>query len=130
MSANTMSRLSQPVRLTIDLVLVLVFIALGLLSHQESLQRLLVVALPFILALGASHLGVWAVASRRVLPLGLEGIMVWVTTLVLGLGLRLSFGETAAVAFAVVSALVLLVFLVGWRLAFMLFGRMKARARI
>ena len=48
---------------------------------------------------------------------------MWVSTLVLGLGLRLSFGDTAATTFVLVSALTLLVFLVGWRLILVLVRR-------
>lgn len=124
-SVDSGKYLSQPVRAVIDLALVLLFITIGLTSHQEPLSQLLVTAAPFLLATCAGHLGVWAVSSRRQLPLLLEGFMMWITTLVLGLGLRLSFGDTAATAFVVVSALTLLVFLVGWRLI-LLFVRRKA----
>ena len=100
---------SQPIRALVDLALVLLFITIGLTSHQEPLSQLLATAAPFLLAACAGHIGVWAVSSRRQLPLLLEGFMMW-------LGLRLSFGDTAATAFVLVSALTLLVFLVGWRL--------------
>lgn len=106
---------AQPARLMVDFLLVILFVLIGLKSHQQALTDLPQTALPFILALLAGHLGVWAVGSRRQLPLPLEGLMLWVTTLVMGLGLRLSFGETAALAFALVTAGVLLIFLVGWR---------------
>lgn len=124
-SVDSGKYLSQPVRAVIDLALVVLFIAIGLSSHNEPLSQLLTTAAPFLLAACAGHLGVWAVSSRRQLPLMLEGFMMWITTLVLGLGLRLSFGDTAATAFVVVSALTLLVFLVGWRLI-LWFVRRKA----
>ncbi|MDY6051737.1 MAG: DUF3054 domain-containing protein [Rothia sp. (in: high G+C Gram-positive bacteria)] len=115
-SVDSGKYLSQPVRALVDLALVLLFIALGLVSHGESLSQILVTAAPFLIAAGAGHIGIWVVKSRRQLPLLLEGLMMWVSTLVLGLGLRLSFGDTAATAFVIVSAITLLLFLVGWRL--------------
>lgn len=114
-SVNSGKYFSQLTRLGIDFVLVLLFVAIGLTSHQETLSKLPVTALPFVLAVLAGHVGVWAVKTRRQLPLILEGFMLWVTTLVLGLGLRLSFGDTAATPFIIVSAVTLLLFLVGWR---------------
>ncbi|ORC21987.1 hypothetical protein A7979_00230 [Rothia nasimurium] len=117
--------LPQPIRMLLDVGLVLVFIAIGLRSHHEPLGQILPTATPFLLALAAAHLGVWAVGSRRALPLLLEGFMVWVTTLVLGIGLRLSMGDTAATAFIVVSALTLLVLLCGWRIVALLVARRR-----
>lgn len=116
---------SQPLRFAVDLLLVCVFIGIGLTSHHENLSKLPVTAAPFLLATVAAHLGVWTVSSRRQLPLLLEGIMVWVTTLVLGIGLRVSFGNTAATAFIIVSAVTLLIFLVGWRCILLLVRRNK-----
>lgn len=106
---------SQLRRLLIDTFLVLTFVLLGLLSHHQPPSQLLSTALPFLLALAAAHLGILVVSSRKTLPLLLEGFMTWVTTLVLGIGLRLAFGDTAAPAFVLVAAGTLLVFLVGWR---------------
>lgn len=111
---------SQPVRLCVDLVLVLIFITIGLMSHGQPLSGLLTTALPFLLAALIAHIGVWAVSVRRYLPLLLEGIMLWVTTLALGMALRISFGDTAATAFVIVATLSLLLFLVGWRLILLL----------
>lgn len=115
--------LSQPLRLGVDILLILIFIGLGLMSHQQPLGDLLPTSLPFLLALLLGHLGVWAVASRKHLPLLLEGVMLWVTTLTLGVALRISFGDTAAMAFVIVSAAMLLVFLVGWRAILLLVRR-------
>lgn len=116
---------SQLTRFSIDFVLVVLFIAIGLLSHRESLINLPATAAPFILAMLAAHLGVWVVKSRRQLPLMLEGFMLWVTTLVLGIGIRLSFGDTAATPFVIVSAVTLLVFLLGWRCLLLVIRRQK-----
>lgn len=116
---------SQSLRSTVDLLLVCVFIGIGLMSHHENISKLPATAAPFLLATVAAHFGVWVVSSRRHLPLLLEGLMVWVTALVLGVGLRISFGDTAATAFIIVSAITLLVFLVGWRCVLLLVRRNK-----
>lgn len=45
-----------------------------------------------------------------------QGLLVWVVTVALGLGLRVATGATAAVAFIIVATLVLGLFLMGRRL--------------
>lgn len=115
--------LSQPLRAACDTLAVLAFITLGLSSHQQPLTGLLPTAAPFLLALLLGHLGIWFLASRRQLPLLLEGFMLWLVTLSCGLALRLSFGDTAATAFIIVSALTLLILLPGWRLIYWLIKR-------
>lgn len=102
--------------LLIDLLAVLIFAAFGRASHEESVLGAPLTALPFWIGLGA---GWWLVRSRSgrsPIEVG-PGVTVWVTTLVLGMLLRVITGQGTALAFVVVATLVLGVLLVGWRLA-------------
>lgn len=116
---------SRGLQLVIDLVLVLAFIAIGLRSHSELLSEILPTAAPFLLAAMVSHLLLMFISGRRVLALPVQGLFVWLVTLVLGLLLRITLGDTAALAFMLVSAVTLAVFLLGWRLIYSLAKRKK-----
>ncbi|MGW9111957.1 DUF3054 domain-containing protein [Microbacterium sp. NPDC055683] len=111
-----------------DLLVVLVFAALGLASHDGAVDAaaLVRVAWPFAVALAAG----WALARawRRPLALVRTGLVLWAATAVVGLGLRVLTGGGAAPAFVVVTAVVLLVLLVGWRLAATLVVRRRQPA--
>lgn len=101
--------------LLLDVVFVVVFAVVGRLSHAEAadLAGVLTTAWPFLAGLAAG----WAVsrAWRHPLALWPTGVVVWVVTLVAGMLLRVVSGQGTAVAFIVVAALTLALFLIGWR---------------
>ncbi|MFZ2528385.1 MAG: DUF3054 domain-containing protein [Rhodococcus sp. (in: high G+C Gram-positive bacteria)] len=106
--------------LVIDIVLVVVFAALGRSSHDETLSipGIATTAWPFLAGL---TVGWFATAmlyrdkfdARAAVP---TGVLVWLCTLVVGMLLRVVTGQGTATAFIVVATLFLGVFLVGWRL--------------
>lgn len=102
--------------LLIDLVLVAVFAASGRQQHEHgtSILGILQTAAPFMLALLIATLVTKPMATHS--RLWLQGVLVWVVTVALGLGLRVATGATAAMAFIVVATLVLGLFLMGRRL--------------
>ena len=56
----------------------------------------------------------------------LAGITIWATTLVVGLGLRVLLGGTAALPFILVAMVVLGAGLIGWRLVALLVRRLRS----
>ena len=105
-----------PVALALDLLLVVVFAAIGRASHDEAnpVVGVLVTAWPFLVGTGVG----WAIVRvlRKAWPLEVgPGITVWFATVVIGMVLRQSTGKGTAVSFVLVAALVLALFLVGWR---------------
>lgn len=106
----------------IDLVAVTVFALLGRAAHHRVLDLLgvLETAWPFVVSLIVGHLathlivGSWRNAAvAAVWP---AGVIIWAVTAVLGLTIRVVAGGGAPLAFVVVTAVVLLVTMVGWRL--------------
>lgn len=99
-----------------DLVLVIVFAALGLAAHDAPLtaSAVLLVAWPFAVGALLGHLAVrsWH-APLRLWP---HGVMVWAITLAGGMALRSLLGMGAQLAFVITTALFLALFLLGWRL--------------
>ncbi len=98
---------------SLDAVFILLFAAIGRLSHHEglSLYGWLLTAYPFIV--GA--LVGWVVARTRRPDTLRGGVVVWVVTVVLGMVLRAVTHQGVAVAFVVVAACFLGLFLLGWR---------------
>jgi Protein of unknown function (DUF3054) len=97
-----------------DLVAVVVFAAIGRMSHGEpdDLLGLLATAAPFVVGV----LVVWLTPLVRVHPVGLRAALtVWAGTVVIGLVLRTAFTERLPLTFAVVTAVSLAVLLLGWR---------------
>ena len=99
----------------IDVVAVIVFVVLGRASHQESASfgGFLVTVWPFLAALAIGWLAgqAWKHPFRLTLP----GIPLWVITVVGGMTFRVASSQGIAVPFIIVAALVLGVFLLGWR---------------
>jgi hypothetical protein len=97
-----------------DLVAVVVFAAIGRMSHGESddLLGLLGTAAPFILGV----LVMWATPVVRVHPVGVRAALaVWAGTVVIGLVVRAGFTWSLPLSFVVVTAISLAVLLLGWR---------------
>ncbi|MCW5952686.1 MAG: DUF3054 domain-containing protein [Propionibacteriaceae bacterium] len=97
-----------------DVAAAIVFAIVGRASHgsELSLAGIAQTAWPFVVAaivgsLLASRFG--EDSWRR------AGLIVWVVTVLGGVGLRLLGGETAQLAFVVVTAAVLALLLLGWR---------------
>lgn len=125
LSSSTQQLPNQFLRLCIDVALVLIFVAIGLMSHGEGLSNILRASAPFLTSALSAHILIWVINTRRDLPLMAEAIIAWSITLVVGMALRISFGDTAATAFVIVSTLTLFVFLVGWRLIIIFVGRSR-----
>jgi Protein of unknown function (DUF3054) len=110
-------RQAWPIAVLGDAVAILVFAMIGRANHHESTGAAGVwhTAWPFLLG-GA--LGLAATAYARVSPTAVRsGVRVWVWTLVIGMVVRAATGAGTAIAFVIVAAIVLAVFLVGWRAA-------------
>ena len=108
---------SVSVALVVDLAFVVLFAAVGRISHAEGVSAggVVLVAWPFAVALVVG----WLVAHRRSgWPVRIPGSgTVWLVTVVLGLLLRVATGGGFAWSFGVVTLLTLGLFLVGWRCA-------------
>lgn len=96
----------------LDIVSVVVFVALGRRSHDET-TSVLTIAAPFLIALAAG----WLVARTWRSPFAVRtGAVVWAVTLVVGMVLRhWVFDRGTALSFMIVATLVLGTFLLGWR---------------
>jgi hypothetical protein len=97
-----------------DAVLVLVFVLIGRASHDENpVLGALVTYWPFLVALLAG----WALARAWQNPLAVlrGGVPIWVTTVALGMLLRVLSGQGVQWSFVIVTSVVLAVFLLGWR---------------
>jgi hypothetical protein len=110
-------RQAWPLAVTADAVAVLLFATIGRANHHEStgVAGIWHTAWPFLL--GAA-LGLAVSAYSRLAPTAIRaGVRVWVWTVVIGLVVRSASGGGTPAAFVVVAAVVLGVFLVGWRAA-------------
>jgi len=113
----------RPAWLGIDVVAVLVFCALGRRSHDEgiNLAGLAGTAWPF---LSGTVLG-WLVSQgwRRPTAVMPTGVIVWVSTVAIGMLLRALTSAGVAGSFIVVASTATAVLLLGWRAAFGLVAR-------
>jgi len=112
--------------LLIDAVLVVVFAAIGRASHgEDAFGGLFVTAWPFLVGLALG----WLVAQAWRAPFDpwRTGLPVWAITVAGGMLLRGVTGQGVQVAFIIVAASVLLVFLVGWRLIARLVSKRRPR---
>lgn len=98
-----------------DLLLVLVFVLIGRDSHREgfSLGGTATTFWPFLVGLVLGWLATRA--WRAPLAVVGTGVGVWVITVVVGMLLRLASSQGVQFSFVIVTAIVLGVFLVGWR---------------
>ncbi|GEP26794.1 MULTISPECIES: DUF3054 domain-containing protein [Cryobacterium] len=108
-----MSRQSIVTAGVLDAALVLLFAAIGRLSHGETLAGLGVTAWPFLggLIIGWLLLRAW----RHPLSVVWTGLGIWIATVAGGLLLRLAGGQGVQLSFAIVTTIVLGIFLLGWR---------------
>ncbi|WP_125774060.1 DUF3054 domain-containing protein [Antribacter gilvus] len=97
-----------------DTVSVAAFALIGIASHDGSLAEAFVrVVWPF--AVGAAVGWAWTRAWRSPDRLWPVGVLVWCTTVALGLALRALAGDGVAWAFAGVTAVFLAITMIGWR---------------
>lgn len=117
----------RPAWLAIDVVAVLIFCALGRRSHDEGVDvsGLAVTAWPF---LSGTVLG-WLVsrAWRRPAALAPTGVIIWISTVLVGMALRAATSTGVAWSFVIVASTVTAVFLLGWRAAFGLVARRRSQ---
>ncbi|ORV09272.1 DUF3054 domain-containing protein [Mycobacterium celatum] len=103
--------------LGVDVACVLVFCALGRRSHDEGLNvaGVATTAWPFLIG---TILG-WLLsrAWRRPTAVAPIGVVVWISTVVVGMLLRKATSAGVAASFVVVASLVTAVLLLGWRAA-------------
>ncbi len=121
-----LGRMPRLVLILIDLVCVVVFAAIGRSSHAEVLtvEDVARTAAPFV----AGTLLAWVALILRPLADTLlkQGVIVWLSTLVLGMVFRILVGQVVEVSFVLVAGLTLAAFLLGWRGIVVLVGRRKA----
>jgi hypothetical protein len=118
------SRVRPLLAWAIDLVLLLVFVAIGRASHGEDAGGFVGTLLPFLVGLQSG----WLLrAGRPPFALVPSGVVVWASTLVLGMLFRALTGQGVALSFVIVATLVLGVFLLGWRAIALLILRVRTR---
>lgn len=113
----------------VDVVAIVLFAITGRSSHAEanSLTGVLHTAWPFLAAALTAHVVLHLLGTPWRDHMAVRsGLLVWVITVPVGLGLRLLAGDTAAWPFMIVATLVLGLLLVGWRAGFLLI--MKAHS--
>lgn len=113
-----------------DVVLVVVFAAIGRGSHDEAPfgPGLVTTAWPFVVALVAG----WIVTLAWRAPTAplRTGVPVWAITVIGGMLLRWASDQGTAPAFIIVATLTLALFLVGWRAVASLVRRTRDRSRL
>jgi len=114
--AESATRLTA-VAVLADVVSVLVFCAIGRRSHAEGITAVGVAetAWPFLAGTAAGWFA--ARAWRRPAALAPTGVVIWLSTVVIGMLLRKATSQGTAVSFVVVASLSTAIPLLGWRLA-------------
>jgi hypothetical protein len=99
----------------VDVFVVVAFVAIGRRNHDENpgIAGLVDTAAPFVIGLVAA----WLAAQVWKQPVALRtGLIVWITTVAVGMVCRrLFFDEGTAVSFVIVASVFLGTFLNGWR---------------
>ncbi|WP_070377393.1 DUF3054 domain-containing protein [Rhodococcus sp. WMMA185] len=105
--------------LLLDAVLVVVFCAIGRSSHGEAnaLAGLAGTAWPFLTGLAVGWIATLALYRDKfdALLIVPTGIVLWLSTLFVGMILRIASNQGTALSFIIVAGTVLAVFLLGWR---------------
>jgi hypothetical protein len=100
----------------LDIALVIVFVLIGRASHGEAIDvaGVATTAWPFLVGLlvGWIAMRAWRSPSRVVWT----AVGIYTSTLVIGMLLRLASAQGVQLAFVIVAAISLAVFLLGWRL--------------
>ena len=118
-----MKRLS----VVLDVIAIVIFVAIGRRVHDHgvNLRGLVSTAWPFLVGLGVG----WSVLmrQRRSATTLTGGVVVWLSTVVLGMILRVVSGQGTALAFIVVALVFLGLFMLGWRVVFVRTRRLRTR---
>lgn len=109
----------------IDLLAVIVFVLIGRASHGEGILGLLVTLWPFAVGLLVGHVLALVLAQRETRSVRWAGVVVWVSTVVVGMVLRAVSGQGVQLSFVIVTVLVLAVLLLGWRFVAWLIARRR-----
>lgn len=109
----------------LDALLVLAFVLIGRASHSEGLLGTLLTYWPFLggLIIGWLLLRAWR-SPRRI---RFTGLGIWVSTVGFGLLLRLVSGQGVQLSFAIVTTIVIGIFLLGWRAVATVVTRSRSR---
>lgn len=127
MTASPVTRRVAP-SVVFDVLAIALFIAIGRRSHDESgsVTGFLHSVWPFLVGAAVG----WALAAaatrgRPFAPAALwpAGVIVWVSTVVIGMLLRVASGQGTAPAFCIVAAIATAVLLLGWRAVALLIAR-------
>ncbi|WP_300590540.1 DUF3054 domain-containing protein [Microbacterium sp.] len=117
------------IALATDVVLVVIFAAIGRASHSEEVigpdgLGLAQTTWPFLVALLVG----WLTMRLWRFPLAIlnAGVAVWLYTVIGGMLLRAISGQGVQTAFVIVASIVLALFLVGWRGVIALILRRRA----
>jgi hypothetical protein len=114
---------SARVAVVLDIACVLIFVIIGRANHAkgESLAGIASTSWPFLVGLGAGWLA--SRAWRRPLAIRPAGLVVWLSTVAVGMVLRVISGQGTAVGFIAVALAFLALVLLGWRLLAQLIRR-------
>lgn len=113
----------MPIAVAVDVLLVVLFCVIGRRSHEEAVfAGLLHTVWPFATGLAVGWLAAVVLDRRRPggepfdgTRLWPTGVLIWASTLLVGMVLRVVAGQGTAAGFIVVAGVVLAVFLLGWR---------------
>ena len=98
-----------------DVLCIVIFVAIGRRNHDEgeAASGIFRVAAPFVIAAVVG----WLASQAWKKPLELRtGVIIWLTTIILGMILRhFVFDDGTATAFIIVATVFLCAFLNGWR---------------
>ncbi|GFG98064.1 DUF3054 domain-containing protein [Mycobacterium timonense] len=103
--------------LAVDVVGVLVFCAVGRRSHDEGLNVAGVAATAWPFLTGTAIGWLAARGWRRPTAVAPTGVVVWLSTVVVGMVLRKATAAGVAASFVVVATTVTALLLLGWRVA-------------
>jgi len=102
----------------LDAAAIVVFAAVGRANHDEGIlghagRGLATTVWPFLVGAAIG----WIIAKGWTKPCAWRptGVIVWASTLVGGMVLRVASGQGVEVTFVIVAGLVLAAFLIGWR---------------
>ncbi|WP_285042971.1 DUF3054 domain-containing protein [Plantibacter sp. LMC-P-059a] len=109
----------------IDLLAVIVFVLIGRASHGEGVLGILVTLWPFAVGLLVGHVLALVLGQRETRAVRWAGVIVWVSTVVVGMVLRAVSGQGVQLSFVIVTVIVLAVLLLGWRLVAWLIARRR-----
>lgn len=106
------TRASTAAAWLVDTVLVVAFVLSGRMSHNEGIGGTIATILPFFVGL---QVGWMLRTGRPAMSIRWAGLIIWASTVVLGMILRAATGQGVALSFVIVTTLVLAAFLLGWR---------------